>query len=63
MLVIFRYARNRGRFSSFSNFRGNYEGGCIDPNSRKATKEVVLEVEDLMAPIEALDYLEVSYSS
>ena len=35
---------------------------AIGPNSRKATGKVVSEDEDLVAPIEALDYLEVSCS-
>ena len=33
-----------------------------DPNTREATAEVVSEDEDLTAPIEASDYLEVSCS-
>ena len=35
---------------------------AIDPNTRKATTEVVSEDEDIMAPIEALDYLKLSCS-
>ena len=55
------YARNRGRFSPFTSFRGNFQGRYNSQYPR-GLRRGGFEDEDIMVPFKALDYLDESIS-